>query len=178
MPKFCRSRANAALFMQEQLLCDIDKAARLLFIDVPTLQRWISEGIIRAVRKGRKQLIPRAEIVRQLANKLIVEDLRALIGHKSAHTTVLLYCRRDAAAMLDISLRALDYLLASKRLKRRRIGRKVLIHHRDLERFSASDQLRALRPPPPDESERSTKSPTTSPILDGDNSVDEESNNG
>ena len=47
--------------------------------------------------------------------------------------------RTEAAEMLSISCRALDYLVASKQLSVRRIGARVLIAVTDLKRFSGSD---------------------------------------
>jgi hypothetical protein len=51
----------------------------------------------------------------------------------------LLYDRKSAALQLSISIRSLDYFLAAGRFKTRRIGKKVLIPHAELIRFSASD---------------------------------------
>jgi excisionase family DNA binding protein len=49
----------------------------------------------------------------------------------------LLIDRKEAAARLSISLRTLDTLLASRQLPSKRLGRRVLIHTRDLEKFAA-----------------------------------------
>jgi hypothetical protein len=51
----------------------------------------------------------------------------------------LLVSRQDAAARLSISQRALDYLIANRVLCTRRIGSRVLIPVRDLERFARAD---------------------------------------
>ena len=51
----------------------------------------------------------------------------------------LLYDRKEAARQLSISIRALDYLVANKRLGTRRIGKKVLVPHGELVRFSRGD---------------------------------------
>jgi hypothetical protein len=51
----------------------------------------------------------------------------------------LLLSRQDAAARLSISERALDYLIANRVLCTRRIGSRVLIPVRDLERFARAD---------------------------------------
>jgi excisionase family DNA binding protein len=45
----------------------------------------------------------------------------------------------EAAGMLSISCRALDYLVANKELTARRIGTRVLIAVSDLRRFSRAD---------------------------------------
>jgi hypothetical protein len=56
----------------------------------------------------------------------------------------LLYSRRKAADALSISIRALDYLIARKQLATRRIGRKVMIPHGELVRFSRGDHPESL----------------------------------
>ena len=56
----------------------------------------------------------------------------------------LLVGREEAAEMLSISRRSLDYLLAQKRLTFRRIGSRVLIPVSDLKRFSRADHPQRL----------------------------------
>ncbi len=51
----------------------------------------------------------------------------------------LLVGRVEAAGMLSISARALDYLLANKQLKTKRIGTRVLIPLTELQRFARAD---------------------------------------
>lgn len=51
----------------------------------------------------------------------------------------LLYSRRDAATALSLSVRSIDYLVASRRLISRRFGGKILIPASDLRRFARSD---------------------------------------
>lgn len=51
----------------------------------------------------------------------------------------LLVGRHEAAEMLSISRRALDYLVASNQLAVRHIGARVLIQVVDLKRFSRAD---------------------------------------
>ena len=51
----------------------------------------------------------------------------------------LLVGRVEAAGMISISCRALDYLVANKQLLIRRIGTRVLIPLTELQRFSRSD---------------------------------------
>jgi excisionase family DNA binding protein len=51
----------------------------------------------------------------------------------------LLIGRQDAAAILSISQRALDYLVANKQLQVRRIGSRVLIPRSELLRFVRAD---------------------------------------
>ena len=51
----------------------------------------------------------------------------------------LLVGRQEAAAVLSISQRALDYLVANKQLQVRRIGSRVLIPRSELLRFARAD---------------------------------------
>jgi hypothetical protein len=57
----------------------------------------------------------------------------------------LLYDRKSAAAALSISIRSLDYLIERGQLPTRRIGKKVLIPARDLQRFAGADHPEAIR---------------------------------
>jgi excisionase family DNA binding protein len=49
----------------------------------------------------------------------------------------LLYPRKDAAFQLGISVRSLDYLISNRKLAFQKIGKRVLIHHRELASFAA-----------------------------------------
>ena len=51
----------------------------------------------------------------------------------------LLFSKKSAARMLDVSVRKLEYLLATKELESRRIGRKVLIPRHSLLKFVRQD---------------------------------------
>jgi excisionase family DNA binding protein len=51
----------------------------------------------------------------------------------------LLVSREEAAQLLSISQRALDYLVSTRRLPIRRIGGRVLIPMADLRRYACSD---------------------------------------
>jgi excisionase family DNA binding protein len=51
----------------------------------------------------------------------------------------LLVGRREAADLLSISARALDYLVANHQLNTRRIGARVLIPISELQRFARAD---------------------------------------
>jgi hypothetical protein len=53
----------------------------------------------------------------------------------------LLLSRHAAAKTLDISVRLLDYAIASGLLETRRLNSRVLIPFRSLEKFAASDQI-------------------------------------
>jgi excisionase family DNA binding protein len=48
----------------------------------------------------------------------------------------LLFGKREAAAMLSISVRTLDRLLASGHIRHRRVGKKVLISRIEIEKFA------------------------------------------
>lgn len=56
----------------------------------------------------------------------------------------LLVSRREAAARLSISERAVDYLIASRALNTKRIGARVLIPVADLRRFAKGDHPERL----------------------------------
>ena len=47
--------------------------------------------------------------------------------------------RKQAAALLSISLRALDYLIERREIRTRRIGKRVLIHYDEIKRFARAD---------------------------------------
>jgi len=51
----------------------------------------------------------------------------------------LLYTKREAAALLSISPRKLDDLIAHDQLRVRRVGRRTLIHAVELERFARGE---------------------------------------
>lgn len=51
----------------------------------------------------------------------------------------LLVSREEAAQLLSISQRALDYLIANRRLPTRRIGGRVLIPVADLRKYARGD---------------------------------------
>ncbi len=51
----------------------------------------------------------------------------------------ILVSREEAAEMLSISPRAIDYLVSTRQLDTRRIGTRVLIPTSELKRFSRSD---------------------------------------
>lgn len=55
------------------------------------------------------------------------------------NSDVLLYDRKGAAAVLSLSVRAIDYYVQQGELKTRRAGRRVLIPRGELVRFSRSD---------------------------------------
>jgi excisionase family DNA binding protein len=56
----------------------------------------------------------------------------------------LLVSREEAAQLLSISQRGLDYLVSSKRLPTRRIGGRVLIPVADLRKYACCDHLERI----------------------------------
>jgi excisionase family DNA binding protein len=60
-----------------------------------------------------------------------------------SHEKVLV-SRQEAAALLSISQRALDYLIANKLLSVRRIGSRVLIPVSSLQQFARADHPQRL----------------------------------
>jgi excisionase family DNA binding protein len=56
-------------------------------------------------------------------------------------TEKVLYTKREAAHLLSISLRSLDYLIFSQQLPARRIGRRVLLHRDSIEQFARRDDM-------------------------------------
>jgi excisionase family DNA binding protein len=57
----------------------------------------------------------------------------------------LLYDRKEAARQLSVSVRTLDYLIAARELETRRLGKKVLIPHRELVRFASGNHYESPR---------------------------------
>lgn len=52
--------------------------------------------------------------------------------------------RRSAAAAIGISVRSLDYLISSGKLRTRRLGKRILIPRTELERLARADQPRIV----------------------------------
>jgi excisionase family DNA binding protein len=71
-------------------------------------------------------------------------QLNAYKKHEISPGEKFLLSRRDAAQVLSISQRALDYLIANKRLPTRRIGKRVLIPVADLRKFARADHPEPL----------------------------------
>ena len=69
--------------------------------------------------------------------------MNSLVAPKSANR--MLYDRKEAARQLSISIRSLDYLIAAKHLETRRIGKKVLITHASLVRYSQGNHYESPR---------------------------------
>jgi len=58
--------------------------------------------------------------------------------------TRILYDRKSAARLLSISVSTLDRFIGNKALTARRVGRKVLLPHTELMKFSRKDTLMHL----------------------------------
>jgi excisionase family DNA binding protein len=54
-------------------------------------------------------------------------------------TEPILVPRREAARLLGVSTRTVDYLLAKKELTARRVGRRVLISYKQIQSFGRRD---------------------------------------
>jgi hypothetical protein len=57
----------------------------------------------------------------------------------------LLYTRQEAAYKLSLSIRSLDYYISTKLIGTRRKGRRVLVPHGELIRFSRMDHTDDIR---------------------------------
>lgn len=66
------------------------------------------------------------------------------VGANASFNEKLLVSRRQAATMLSISIRGLDYMIADKRLATRRIANRVLIPIEEIRKFVQSDHPRSL----------------------------------
>jgi len=61
-------------------------------------------------------------------------------------TEPILVPRREAARLLGVSTRTVDYLLAKKELTARRVGRRVLISYKQIQSFGQGDHPSPSRP--------------------------------
>ena len=57
----------------------------------------------------------------------------------------LLLGKSEAARILGLSLRTVDYLIAHSELRVRRVGKRVLISHSELERFANGEEVDASK---------------------------------
>ncbi len=75
----------------------------------------------------------------------MLESPTSSYGKKPVRTDEkMLVSRREAAARLSISERAVDYLIANRTLTTKRIGSRVLIPVADLRRFANADHPERL----------------------------------
>ena len=56
----------------------------------------------------------------------------------------LLYDRKSAAYALSVSIRTVDYLIATKKLAFLKLGRKVMIRASEMERFAACNHFEGV----------------------------------
>ncbi len=66
-------------------------------------------------------------------------DISAAASTDNREVSKLLYSRKDAAFALSISIRSLDYIIAAKELKFRKIGKKILVPAAELARYARMD---------------------------------------
>jgi excisionase family DNA binding protein len=59
----------------------------------------------------------------------------------SLESNRLLFSQKEAASILGVSLRTIQNLVVAKELPIRRIGRRVLVHRKDLETFARRDHF-------------------------------------
>jgi hypothetical protein len=59
----------------------------------------------------------------------------------SSNVPKFLFSRKEAAYSLGIGVRSLDHLIARKELATRRLGKKVMVPAKELERFSRADHF-------------------------------------
>jgi excisionase family DNA binding protein len=58
----------------------------------------------------------------------------------------ILFDRKSAAIAISISIRGLDYLIATGKIRARRLGKRILIPRDELERFARKDTERIVPP--------------------------------
>jgi hypothetical protein len=77
------------------------------------------------------------------------EVVPSLFANAAPSSTLqkLLYDRKSAAYVLSISVRALDYLIAHRKLDTIRLGKKVMIGHGTLVKFSRANHLNLTEHP-------------------------------
>ena len=86
---------------------------------------------------------PNTTDVRTMSEAIM--DDKSYVEKKPASRTLpdscdrILVGRREAARMLSISQRSLDYLVAKRQLNVRRIGTRVLISMNELKRYARTD---------------------------------------
>jgi hypothetical protein len=64
----------------------------------------------------------------------------------NANEPRLLYDRKSAARAISISVRSLDYYIARKVIAFRKVGKKVLIPHAELVKFSSKNHFGPINP--------------------------------
>lgn len=64
-----------------------------------------------------------------------------MMTETSSHTNKVLLSKKEVAWLLSLSVRSVDYLIVRGELAVRRVGKRVLIHRTELERFARRDHL-------------------------------------
>jgi excisionase family DNA binding protein len=82
--------------------------------------------------------------VKKSSPQTVFTLMRSPCTHQQHAAPRLLYDRKEAARQLSISVRSLDYLIAGKKLRIVRLGKKVLIPHAELVRFAAANHYEAM----------------------------------
>jgi excisionase family DNA binding protein len=82
---------------------------------------------------------PNSEPVRRHSPRQKRPHSRTAAKAKLLPEAKLLVSREEAAQLLSISIRGMDYLIATKRIATRRIGTRVLIPIEDVRRFARFD---------------------------------------
>lgn len=72
-------------------------------------------------------------------NSKIVSPTPSHLARETSRFATLLFSQKEAARILGISLRTLQNLIATRQIRVRRIGRRVLVHRKDLEAFARHD---------------------------------------
>jgi hypothetical protein len=71
----------------------------------------------------------------------------SLEAARTAYGSRILYDRREAARQLSMSIRSLDYRIQQQQIATRRNGKKIVIHHSELERFARGNHTDPIRQP-------------------------------
>jgi excisionase family DNA binding protein len=69
--------------------------------------------------------------------------LETPVPEKLVSVSKMAYSKRDAASTLSISVRKLDYMIERGEIKVRRIGKRVVITHQELQQFLRRDHVTA-----------------------------------
>lgn len=84
------------------------------------------------------------EIFKKVSKEVLAEQKRK--GDLEAIPVRLAHSRKEAAKLLGISLRTLDYLISGGKLKAQKAGRRTFISRMEIESYFASLVARPLKP--------------------------------
>ena len=101
------------------------------------LARELSETLLQLVRKAVSRVVPSMELLRALGsveNHTAAPSPSSGVGMPLAPKT--LFKRKEAAAMMSISVSTLQELIAQGQIRDTRIGRKSLIHRAEMVRWA------------------------------------------